>query len=461
MLAAILLLTAASVPAAEAFPRGQVVDVVECLSAPEQSYALYLPSGYGEERKWPIIYFFDPGGRGSVPVKLFKDAAETFGFILVGSNNSRNGPWEVVFQAAREFWRDTHARFSIDDSRIYAGGFSGGARAAFGMGKMVPVRLAGVIGCGAGLPEWLTPADVAAIPWFGTVGLRDFNFREVQELDSELGLLGSQRHLETFLGTHNWPPAELTVIALEWLELQAMKRQLRPMDEALLAGWQESALARARRMEAAGETGQAYLEYLKIARDFDPFPAATTARERASLLENSQTVKKHLRTEKSRENEYAAKLEQMKSVYARLAGPLREPGLGRKIIAQLKIASLKKDADKPGSGPDSIVASRLLHELFLQAAKDGDKHLEARDGPRAVLAFQVLSEIRPGHPGVAYGMASAQALNGERKKALKSLAEAVGLGFADHEALATDPAWEDLRGDPEYSRILASLRKAP
>ena len=460
ILAAVLLAAAPMMLAAEEFAAGQAVDPVKCSTAPEQSYALYLPSGYRAERTWPIIYLFDPGGRGGVPVKLFKDAAEKYGYILVGSNNSRNGPWEVIFQAARACWRDTHARFSIDDGRIYAAGFSGGARAAFGMGKMVPVPLAGVIGCGAGLPEWLTPADVAAVPWFGTVGLRDFNFQEVQELDRKLGLLGSTHHLETFPGAHSWPPAELTMIALEWLELQAMKKKLRPQDEALLAAWQESALARARQLEAAGDTGQAYLEYMKIAGDFEPYPAAGTARERASLLADSQPVKKHLRAEKSREDEYAAKLLQMKSVYARLAGPLNEPGLGKRIIAQLKIPSLRKDADEPGGGPDPIVASRLLNELFLQAAKDGEKHLEARDGPRAYLAFQILAEIKPGHPGIVYGLASAQALNGERKKALKSLGEAVALGFADHEALASDPAWDGLRTDPEYLRILASLSKA-
>ncbi len=83
---------------------------------------------------------------------------------MVGSHNSRNGPWEVILRAARVLWLDTHARFAIDDGRVYASGFSGGARAACGLGKMLSIRLTGVIGCGAGLPEWLEPADMARDP---------------------------------------------------------------------------------------------------------------------------------------------------------------------------------------------------------------------------------------------------------------------------------------------------------
>ena len=38
-----------------------------------------------------------------------------YGWIVVGSYNSRNGPMEVSLEAARQIWADTHARFSIDD----------------------------------------------------------------------------------------------------------------------------------------------------------------------------------------------------------------------------------------------------------------------------------------------------------------------------------------------------------
>ena len=114
----------------EAIPRGQIVERVEALSDSSQSYALYLPSNYTPNRKWPVLYAFDPAARGRVPVERFKEAAEKYGWIVLGSNNSRNGPWNVVVNAWNAMLTDTHQRFAIDDERSYATGFSGGARAA-------------------------------------------------------------------------------------------------------------------------------------------------------------------------------------------------------------------------------------------------------------------------------------------------------------------------------------------
>jgi hypothetical protein len=202
---------------AEELARGRILDRIVCLDDFEQSYALYLPSSYRPDRAWPVIYCFDPGGRGSTPVALFKAGADRYGCLLIGSNNSRNGPWDVILRAMRAVWLDSHARLAIDDDGIYAAGFSGGARAACGLGKILSVRLRGVIACGAGLPEWLAPADMAGVPWFGTVGLQDFNYDEMRQLEGELRSQGSPCRLQPFAGGHSWPPPELALEAVAWL----------------------------------------------------------------------------------------------------------------------------------------------------------------------------------------------------------------------------------------------------
>lgn len=129
------------------FPVGQVIERVSCLRQADQSYALFLPSQYQPGRPWPVVLAFDPGARGKMPLQCFKNGAEQYGFILIGSNNARNGPNEPVNQAARAMWEDAHARFSIDDRRIYLAGFSGGARVASAIGASGNKRFAGVIAC--------------------------------------------------------------------------------------------------------------------------------------------------------------------------------------------------------------------------------------------------------------------------------------------------------------------------
>src|SRR5580693_6811762 len=64
---------------------GVVVPEVSCATQPEQSYALYLPSHYTREKRWPIVYAFDPAARGNIPVELIKDAAERYGDVSAGS----------------------------------------------------------------------------------------------------------------------------------------------------------------------------------------------------------------------------------------------------------------------------------------------------------------------------------------------------------------------------------------
>jgi hypothetical protein len=52
---------------------------------------------------------------------------------VAGSNNSRNGPMPEIQAAVSALLTDTEARFPIDSRRVYATGFSGGARVATGL----------------------------------------------------------------------------------------------------------------------------------------------------------------------------------------------------------------------------------------------------------------------------------------------------------------------------------------
>jgi hypothetical protein len=120
-------LPAKPAPAGEP-PRGQVVDKITCAGNPGETYALYLPDGYTPDRAWPILYILDPRSRGALAAERFRPGAEAFGYILASSNNSvSDGAMEPNLKSMRAMWADTHARFTIDDRRHYAAGFSGTA----------------------------------------------------------------------------------------------------------------------------------------------------------------------------------------------------------------------------------------------------------------------------------------------------------------------------------------------
>src|SRR3984893_18359772 len=227
-----------------ALETGVILSKVVALEKPQQSYALYLPSTYSLEKHWPVVYAFDPGARGSMPVELMKEAAERYGYVVVGSNNSRNGSWKIEAEAAEAIVNDTHARLSIDDRRVYLAGFSGGARVAAQIAQVCKCA-AGVLLNGAGFHPLTFPPKDAPFVVFAAVGTYDFNYPELVRTDEELEKLGYAHFLRPFEGPHDAPPCCAMEEAFAWFRLQAMKNGRESRDDSFVAS------------QAAGETGRA------------------------------------------------------------------------------------------------------------------------------------------------------------------------------------------------------------
>src|SRR6186713_1365506 len=158
LIIAILLLSVGTAVAVVPPPdgMGKMTDTVICLADPAQSYALYVPAR-GNGAAMPVIFFFDPHGDGALPLHKYRTLADRYGFILAGSNNSRNGnDGGTTENIWRRLSEDLPGRHRIDPKRIYACGFSGGAKVAGYLALQHPV-IRGVIAGGAGLPDG-TPA---------------------------------------------------------------------------------------------------------------------------------------------------------------------------------------------------------------------------------------------------------------------------------------------------------------
>src|ERR1051326_8015767 len=163
---------------------GTVHASVTVAADPTNSYALYLPSAYSPAKRWPLLLVFDPFARGEVSVKLFHEAAEKYGFIVVGSNNSRN--FEDPSAAIRALWADVKERYAGDPQRIYTGGLSGGARVASSVALACKTCIAGVIANSAGLPNGATMPGPEVSDWFLAAGTTDFNYPEQLHLKESL-----------------------------------------------------------------------------------------------------------------------------------------------------------------------------------------------------------------------------------------------------------------------------------
>src|SRR5262245_28897907 len=167
---------------------GKLTEGIACPSDPTQTYTIYLPSTYTTSRTWPLLFVFDPGGRGARAAEVFREAAERYGWIVVGSENSRNGPWEPTRRSITAMWPAVLQAYAIDERRVYAAGHSGGATVAW-MLATESGKLAGVVG--SGQPNPGAEAKPGGFAWFGTAGRSDFNFIEVRGIDARVAKAGA------------------------------------------------------------------------------------------------------------------------------------------------------------------------------------------------------------------------------------------------------------------------------
>ena len=289
---AIALLMATAASRAADLPAGQIVDSVECALDHTQHYALYLPSNYTPSRQWSVILAFDGGAHGRMPVERYRQAAEKYGYIVAGSLNSHNGPWEVSMKAAQAMTADVKARFSIDPKRVYTAGMSGGARVAMKI-ALESKQIAGVFASSAAFPDEF----IARLPFpvFGSAGTDDFNHLEMYQLDRRMT---SAHRVLYFEGGHTWLPAELAMQGVEWMELQAMKSGLRPRDTALLDSWFAE---RVERIDALKDNPDTLRTLIHLIADFEGLEDVSRFGDRAARLLKQQDVRDALSEEPKNE----------------------------------------------------------------------------------------------------------------------------------------------------------------
>jgi predicted esterase len=468
---------------------GKITPKVVCQAQSIFNYCLYLPSGYTADRAWPIIYCFDPGGRGEVPVEHMKDGAEKFGYILAGSNNSRNGPGVDLDSIIAALSADTQARFHIDAKRLYTAGFSGGARVASAI-ALAGDRVAGVIACSGGFPAGKVPPRTLPFAFFGAAGKEDFNYPEMCGLAEAFDSSGAANRFEVFDGGHAWAPAALCTEAIEWMEIQAMRAGRRDKDPDLISAFQGSIEARATAFEAAGKSYDAYHAYKSLAADLAGLVDVKSFQSRADALRSAKDVQRTLKEQteliekqRRRTRELSTLMAQMSNKtsfqtsdppgHATTSGPAGGTApnpTGTSTAnpsddqpnprAELRhlIGTLRKDFDASQDSAQRVLARRVLNGFLVGLYETAEQMLYEKSYDRALQTLIVASEVRPDSQGVFLELARAYAGRKEKQKAIDSLKRAVANGLTDPTAIETQADFASLSAEPEFKTILTDLK---
>ncbi|HKJ30813.1 MAG TPA: dienelactone hydrolase family protein [Balneolales bacterium] len=449
------------VTSVDSLPRGIVIDSVSVSGATHQSYALYLPSNYDSAKSWPVLFGLDPAARGRKPVDIFSQPAKQFDYIIAGSNDAQNGPINKILPAVYAMMRDVKQKFHIDKKRIYLTGFSGGSRLASYIASQNP-DIAGIIACGAGLQPNLKLSPDPKFSYVSTVGNADMNFIEMKELYQTMNKMNWTHHMIIFNGTHQWPDSASANEAIRWLQLDAMRRELMPIDTNFIQRFYAFQIQKANFYENEQKYVDAYRTLQQIIHDFDTFPFVylIPIRKRIKSLESSRYYRKDQRKEQKIRDEEDERMQTYLSAYKTILNvrfdrtdQLKSQNWWKKQIQQVQ--KLKESDD-----PDYALLGKRLEQFMKAHAYEYHRFIEDywKDYHRLVWMDQVFVLLYPKSRQVRYLLARSLILDHQTQEGLETLKKAVDLGYHDYHNLNSNPDFKSVRSHPEFQKILGVLK---
>lgn len=422
------------------FTKGKVLTKVICKKDSTQSYALYLPSNYTSDKVFPIIYFFDSHGSGWLPVEKYKALAEKYGYIIAGSNNSKNGlSWEIVHASVNSFFDDTYQRLSLDVRRTYTAGFSGGARVASSL-AISDGGICGVIGCSAGFPK-IEQAIQNKFNYIGFVGNEDFNYNEMKNLDRALDKSEIKHQLIVYDGKHEWPTKELLEEGFLWFEVNAMKDRLVTVNDSLIKSLNGKFENNLKELKSKKKEFDVYLSEKKLINYLDGLTDISAYKQEFTQLENSAEIQKELKTKEDVEKAEIQKQQMYSNSF-----PTQELSWWVNEVNKLKQQTTNLE--------NAVVNKRLLNFLSMASYMNCNAALNS-DQPEMIEKFlKIYAMVDPKNPDQKYFFACFYAKQGKTDKAISSLKEAIQLGFDDMGKIENEPAFAAIRNTKEFIKTV-------
>jgi predicted esterase len=444
-------------------PAGRIVRRITSRADTTQRYALYLPSSFTRERQWPILFLLDPRGRALIPLQRFQPVAERLGYIAISSYNTlSDGPAEPNYKAMNAMLDDVQRSLPVDSRRFYLAGFSGTARFAWEMNTQLPGTITGIIGAGAAVPggrAWMRSNIGKSSPVvFGTIGILDANYEEMRSFDAELDTIGAIHHVERFDGGHQWPPTELSTHAVEWLDLQAMRRGLKPRNQPWIDSLYHAWLAPAARVDSAGDAPAAARQYRLVRADFDGLTDVSAVGVRLTTLEKDPRVKRTAAVEAALAERDFTLGSALVSFAADLKAAPSPPSIDQ-AKKRLELDALRRDAARTDDSTASLAARRALERIFTHMSFYAPREFfDAKRYAHAAYSLQVARLIKPDDGGACFWQARALAQMGDKPSALAALECAGASKQVSVEAIEGDSLLAPLRSDPRYEAVVRRLK---
>jgi len=431
------------------FQNGKIIDSIIVNKDVKETFSLYLPSQFNASESSPVIFIFEPMARGKVGIYPFIKTAEKYGYILVCSNNSRNGPYEPNFDIANRLFNTIFSTFNVNDKRVYVSGFSGGSRLASAIAVLTN-QIQGVVACGAGFSlnkSHLPYKD--SFSYAAIIGDEDMNFKEMENTKGFLNRLKIPNELFVYEFNHSWPSQEQILTAFDWLQLEAYKKNILPINQENIKKSYTSSYKHARNLQKNDQLLYASDEYERILRNYRKYYQLDSITNKLTVLKSNKSFKKEKRSLQSNFKEEVLLTDKF---IDRFNEDFKKKQRNFKWWKS-EIKKLNKNI-KIAESFEKKMLKRLQYKIFALSIETATLGNKIKHIDESIFCYEVCILIYPGYPYPYFKQIENYINKNNQIVALDYLEKLIANGYTNTQRIKDHKAFESLKNNERFKQLV-------
>ncbi len=209
--------------------KGVVIDSLK-IPGTNNHFSIYLPQNFDMNKSWPLLLGFDSKGRTTSLARLYREAAEEFGYIVAISDFLENQSLKEKSEHIPVFLEHIVSLFPIQQGRVYVTGIDKDAE----LMSLVPVfynsKIFGVVAIGSSHYYGSRIKIGKNFSYFGVLNINNYRYKDFLKNAEYLKRKAIPADILTYDGKSEYPYPKLLKKPLSTFTLQAMLKGRMPKD---------------------------------------------------------------------------------------------------------------------------------------------------------------------------------------------------------------------------------------
>ncbi len=232
--------------------KGEIIEAIPVQDSVQNTFSLYLPTGFNTDKKWPLLMIFEMEGKERQAMSMFVQAAEKQGYVLAAPKMRDTVSLTNSMIAVSKSLERIMGMLPIDLDRIYAGGAASGGRFA----SLTPILLngiKGVLSVGASVANSELLNLKQPFHFVGIVSRENYNYTPMLNDTELLDRLKFPNQVLLYEGNSDWPSIGDLEKGMQLFTLAAMGRRLIPKDSLYVEKAYQEDLDKVNQLKRTGD----------------------------------------------------------------------------------------------------------------------------------------------------------------------------------------------------------------